>query len=657
MAPALGQEPADRTYLFALKAFQDGLYDISIQGFREYLDSPPPREYEPQANYFLGRALLELGQDDDALAALEAAARADDEGQVAPLARLLRARRYLDLGRYGEAEAETGRWLRYFPRHGLRWEVRVLRGKALVGLGRLEEAEAAFDEVAGEKAAQEEVSLEALWRLAAVRSARGKGKAAAEGWKAFVKRAPGDPRAAKARLQLAALWAREGRFREALEQADTLLASHPKAPEARPAMLLRAESLFGLERWKEASTAYFEAAESRGGAGAFTESHWERAGLASYRAGLFRQAAQALSKAGDGAQGANLALRFRAHRKAEEPAKALEASAELMSRYPQSPLAAESLGPSLELARATGRWGELREGLSGYLRGAPEEKKVEARYLLAHVELQASRPEEASRLFGAVASEESGLDRYRDVRYKRAAALSAAGRHRNALELLEALREDERSYVGQKALLALEADIHRALEHYKASADRYRALLTRWPAEPEAERWLLALAEMEEARGRPGEALGAYLRWLEDNEGEPRAPMVRLAVARLLVATGRTDEALESLDELEATGPPELSAQALLLKGRIALEMGDYPAALEASSRAAEGLPQGSSAYALARWRMARSLEETGRSEEAASHYGWLAGHAEDPQVREAAAERLKRVSVDAETEKGGKTP
>jgi tetratricopeptide (TPR) repeat protein len=654
-APALGQEQAERTYLFALKAFNDGLYDVSVQGFREYLASPP-RPRHSEANFFLGRALLELGQDAEALAALEAAARADDEGRVAPLARLSKARRYLEMGRYGDGEAETGRWLRYFPRHGLRWEVRVLRGRALVGLRKLKEAASIFEEVSQAEAAEVAVSSEALWRLAAVRAAQGKTGQAASAWKAFIKRAPGDPRGAQARLQLAALAARDGRLQEALDGAEALLKSFPEAPEAHSARLLRAESLFGLERWEEASDAYFHAARADKAA-ALSEANWERAGLASYRADRFLKAGEALSRAGDGPQGANLALSFKAYRKAEKPVEALKASTRLLAQYPRSPLAGEVLMPSVEFARAGGSWQELREGLLVYIKGAPRDKKIEARYLLAHLELQAGRPEEASRLFGAVASEEGGLDRFRDVRYKRAAALSSAARYRNALELLEVLEQQERTYVGERALLALEADIHRGLEHYKASADRYRALLTRWAGEPEAGRWLLALAEMEEARGRAGEALGAYLRWLEERSGEPAAPLVRLAVARLQVAAGRPDEALKSLDELEAGENQELSAQASLLRGRIALERGEYQAALEASSQAAKGLPQESPAHALARWRMARSFEETGRKEEAASHYRWLSKNAEDDQVREASAERLRRMASGGKTEKGEKSP
>jgi tetratricopeptide (TPR) repeat protein len=266
--------------------------------------------------------------------------------------------------------------------------------------------------------------------------------------------------------------------------------------------------------------------------------------------------------------------------------------------------------------------------------------------MLAHAELAAGRPKEAARLFGAVASEEGGLDRYRDVRYKRAVALSASGNHRKSLELLEALEADERVAVSEKAVLALEADIHRALEHYKASADRYRAMLARWPEEPEAGRWLLALAEMEEARGRVDEALGAYQRWLEGNAEDPAAPVVRLSVARLLVAAGRSEEAWASLEGLSKADNPQLASQASLLRGRIALEKRDYKAALEANSKAAEGLPADSPAHALARWRMARAFEGAGRPEEAAAHYTWLVQNATDAQVREASKERLQQLAA-----------
>lgn len=650
-SPALGQEPAERSYLFALKAFRDGLYDVASEGFREYLASPPPRAQEPEARYFLGQSLLEMGRDEEAFEALEAAARADSEGRIAPLARLAKSQSYLAKARYEEAEAETGLWLKYFPRHKLRWEVKLLRGRSLIGLKRPEEAVELFGEVASSKRVNTELAAEALSRLAAAQAAQGLEDEAAKAWRALLDRAPKSPLAAQARLQLAAGAWRAGRLEEALDDTEALLKTHPQAPEAGPARLLRAHSLFGLKRWDEASEAYLKALKKAEDL-KLTESDWERAGMAHLRAGQFAHAAEALSRAGDGPEGALLFLKFKAFRESGQPDEALKASSKLLAAYPQGRWAHEALRPSFELSRQSRKWDELEKGLTAYMEGAPEERKPEARYLLAHAELALGRPGDAVELLRALSASEAALDRFPDVRYKLAVALSAAGNNQKALEMLEALEASERATVGQRALIALEADIHRALGLYSASADRYRALLAQWPEAQDAGRWLLALAEMEEARGRPGEALGAYQRWLDGHPSDEAAPLVKLAVARLQVATGRSDEAWKSLEELATSGDHALASHASLLKGRIALERGDYSTALEASSQAAEGLEAESPSYALARWRMARALEKTDRPAEALIHYRWLVEHAGDEEVRQASKEGLQRLSAASEGEK-----
>ena len=132
---------------------------------------------------------------------------------------------------------------------------------------------------------------------------------------------------------------------------------------------------------------------------------------------------------------------------------------------------------------------------------------------------------------------------------------------------------------------------------------------------------------------------------------------IRLAVAKLLVAVGRRDEARASLKALGEKGETQVAAQALLLRGRIALEERDYEAALAASARAAETLAAGSPGRALARWRMARALEGMGKPAEAAAHYRWLAEHARDSQVREASAAGLARVSEKIRKKETVKTP
>ncbi len=644
VTPAWGSEKPERIYIFALKAYQDGLYEVSADAFREYLASPGPGKQQAEAGLFLGQALLALGRDEEGLAALEVAAKTDSKASVAPLARMIRAQRYLDLVRYGEAEAESGRWLRYFPRHPLRWEVRLLRGRALSRLKRWDEAAALFKEVAEAEKALGELPVEALSRLAAVQTYQGKPEEAAAAWAALVERAPADPRAARALLHLAARTEQAGRFDEALAHVEALIATFPEAPEAGLAKVIRADSLFGLGRWSEAADEYREAAQGEG-AVAFSPSKWERAGLAAYRAERFQEAADALARAGDGSDGSTLALRIRSLRKVGKPVETFKASTKLLASYPRSPWAAEALWPTITLARSTGRWEEVRKAVSDYVSGAPAAKEMEARSGLAHVELYGGRPGEAARLFGALAQAEGGLDRFRDVRYKRAVALVAAGRHITAVELIEDLSEQERAAAGSESILALEAHIQRAQGHYSAAADRYQSLLAQWPEAGAAGRWLLALAEMEQARGRSSEALEAYEKWLESRAGDPGAPTVRLATARLMVAVGRRDDAWASLEALGAGDDPELAAQAFLLQGRIAFEEHDYEAALKAAAKALEGLSAESPAHALARWRMARTLEEAGRPSDAATHYRWLAEHVEDDEVREASEEGLTRVT------------
>jgi tetratricopeptide (TPR) repeat protein len=112
-----------------------------------------------------------------------------------------------------------------------------------------------------------------------------------------------------------------------------------------------------------------------------------------------------------------------------------------------------------------------------------------------------------------------------------------------------------------------------------------------------------------------------------------------------MVAVGRRDDAWASLEALGAGDDPEIAAQAFLLQGRIAFEEHDYEAALKAAAKALKGLSAESPAHALARWRMARTLEEAGRPADAATHYRWLAEHVEDDEVREASKEGLTRVT------------
>ena len=107
---------------------------------------------------------------------------------------------------------------------------------------------------------------------------------------------------------------------------------------------------------------------------------------------------------------------------------------------------------------------------------------------------------------------------------------------------------------------------HEFLLDYTAAARDYEHALT---LAPDQDRVRLALAELLVGTGRPAEAVGHFERL---SERTPRDPAVRYGLARCRLRMGRAEEGRRLLDGLLAERPGD--HQALVERGRLALAAG-----------------------------------------------------------------------------------
>ncbi len=157
-----------------------------------------------------------------------------------------------------------------------------------------------------------------------------------------------------------------------------------------------------------------------------------------------------------------------------------------------------------------------------------------------------------------------------------------------------------------------------ALDDPVAAADRFAALLERFPHGEYGRQAALLLAQCRHRAGAPGEAQRAYERVLSD-EASPYVPDAMYGLALALFQQGEVEPAGARLDDmLKRYADHELADRARFLRGRVWFERGDFARAetLFEQVAAAAGEDQDDAAY----W-LGKSALRRGDAKQAATRF------------------------------------
>jgi tetratricopeptide (TPR) repeat protein len=167
--------------------------------------------------------------------------------------------------------------------------------------------------------------------------------------------------------------------------------------------------------------------------------------------------------------------------------------------------------------------------------------------------------------------------------------------------------------------LCLQGQVHLDYEHLSdRAADRYRRAIE---IDPDHEEALLGLSISLLESKLFDEAIPHLQRLLQRQPGNLR---VQVGLAECRAALDDPDEAIRLLDEVLARQPK--FAPALALRGRLAVERGEYQAAEALLLQAVQGAPSDQAA----RYNLVLCLNHNGKSAEAKQHQQWLEQRKED---------------------------
>ncbi len=528
-----------------------------------------------RADLLLGETRLRLGEDDRAVAPLEAVPAGGRYGRRAQLA-------------LGRAAYARGDWAdavgslsaaRTAAASGtgddlLAHEASYYEGLALNQLGQIGEAEARLAETAQRLPAGPYADA-ALLELGLIRYTRRRYQEAADAFRQLLQTSPRSPYAGEAARMLGESYAAlgdTGRARQAYEQAEQLGTA---TSETRAEIAFQdAYALYREGRYREAVPALLAVAEAdptgpRAGEALF----W--AGESAFQAGDYARAESVLTDYG---------RRFPNHRQADagryvlawshfkrrDYAQAATAFERFLSAYTRSaesvPYYADALLRLGDSYYALGRFDDARQVYDRVPAATPDRQGGDyALYQTAQAFGNTGRVDDALAAYARLLQEypQSGL--YAQALVARGALLSARGDGDAAVvEYERVLTERAGSPAGASALVGI-GDVRSNQDRYAEAEQAYRLALQRYPNSELAPDALNGLTFALESQGR-GDEVEGIVSGIESRVTDPVAlARLRLARAQSSLAAGNDSLAVVQLETLLSGGVRgEIEEQALL---------------------------------------------------------------------------------------------
>ncbi len=480
--PEQGGDSATDDYNMAAWLYATGKYGLAAEEFRAFLQKHPKHEKVPEAKLTLARALLRTSKPQEAADLLESVGKEHDTfaRRAEVLFELGRAR--AALGKSAEAADTFAALVKQDADHYLADWARDRRGGLLITLRQYDPAIETLAPLVEQYRTSPQADRNRRRRMEELQKV---GDAVAAGFEPLLERV---------HLNLGIAQAGAGKYAEAKETFEEVLALGAKGDHAAAARYHLAQTLYRLGEYAQAAEAYKDVAEGKDARAA--DAAFER-GLALYHAEKYEPAAEAF---------ASCAKRF--------PDADRAGRAELY------------VGTCLYLA---GKYDEAAKRLADRVKRNGGD--AEALYWLGMTELKRGQAESARARFEQVvkAAPESPLAA--DARLGQADALLAEGKEAEAAQAYQAFARKHGDHADlPRALYAAAAALNRSGD-FKASETVVAAFLKQAGDHALVPQVLFISGEnrfLQKAYEAAGER---YAQLLKDHEGAADAPAARLRLA------------------------------------------------------------------------------------------------------------------------------
>ena len=569
--------------VFAEALFSRGLHKQAAAEFQRFLDDYPQSADAARAAFRLGESLRLSGDREGALRAYRRASEipgsefrakslfkraaifadlgrheAADElfaallaenppDDVRELSLYYHATELEALGRGDEAEARLETLLKDFPKTGMASYARLSLaricsapgpGGAAPAPARLEKARSLLRELSASPASPR-LGAEALYLLAFAERSAGNEPAAADAFAKLFTEYPSDARAAESRRPAAWTFCRAQRSKEAIETAEAALAADPPPPphDAAELRYVRAQALFQLARYEEASAAFAEAAASPGADAPLAARARYQDALSRFKRGDFAGAREAVGPVLRDSALRGDALWLKAEAAAREAAKggdsgearaagdaAIESLRLLSAEFPDRPSDDDVLYRLGEALRARGAWADSAAAFRTLLQRHPSSPLApQARFALAIALSAAGRGGEALVEWQTYLRDWPDAPGAPEARYQAGVELMRLDRKTEALEAFTELAKKASGGAPRRAdaLFWRGVLLENAGEHAAAETALREALAAK-PGERLAADVRFALAGTLRAGGKEDEAAAAYAKILGEDGGTER---------------------------------------------------------------------------------------------------------------------------------------
>ncbi len=636
-------------YTFAVKAYQDGLYDLARQQFEQYLALFPQGSKRGEVYAYLGEFYSWQGEYEKAVTMYRQALRAIRTGEWLDNTRFMLGKNLYRLQQYEEAiQTLTPLTRRKGP---LQEEALYWSGEAELNRGELAQARALFDRLLQESP-QGTYAPYAYY---------------ARGWS----------------------WQKQGELVKALQDFQRIEISFSQSPLLFPAQLNMAQILFALERYAEAEEKFQwvlqRAEEPR---------HQEEAlfGLAESLL-LSQRSSEAIAAYEQYRRlfphGQRLAAVLynlgKTYYAREEFTKAIEVFQELRTRFPQDPSleivllmqaqsyqALQQLEKAIEtysalilafpegdyLSKALLERGMLQYQLDRYPEARADFEMLQQRqntaeiqmlvdYMLGEIFFQQKNYAEA--LPHYVAATTKGMEVPRHLWYKIGYIYSALERYPEAVEALEKYLAQPLPLEEQKVGFALLTKVLIQEGKYEEAIAKYHVRVQAFMNDKDTPALVQELAHLLLKLDKPEEAIATYEQWLHRSPPESNNEAMILELALLYRDQHDWESAQNMLHTLsqEAT-QDKIRAEALYWLADLYAQKGERSTALQILSEIPKAVPQEMHWRAIAAYRLGILYEEEHNWPAALDAYKAVIAIADEKEVEleQAAQTRLEELKA-----------
>jgi TolA-binding protein len=640
----IGQEEIT-LYTFAVKAYQDGLYDLAQQQFEQYLSRFPRGNKRGEVYAYLGELYSQKGEHAKAVEQYQNAMSVASAGEWQDNVRLLLGKSLYRLQRYAEAIQVFAPLL---DQKGPRQEEALYwSGEAELNQGELSKARTIFDWVLQE-APRGQYAPYAYYARGWIWQRQKELSKALQDWQKIETLFPQSPLLLLAQLGMAKILFALERYSDAEEKFQWVLQRAQEKQQQEEALFGLVESLLRSQRYNEALAAYAQFQRT------FPLS--QRLAMVLYDLGSAYYTQQAFAKAielfqewrtrfpKDPSLETILLLQAQSYQALHQTQKALETYTELLTTFPQTQYRHKALSARGMLFYQLEQYAEARADFETLRqqKNSPETQMLAA-YMLGEIFWQQQAYGEALPYYRAVVE---GVDVPRDIWYKIGYAYAVLAKYPEAVTALDKYLVQPLPREEQKAGLALLTEVLVRQGNYEEAITKYRVRIQGFVTDPETPKLVQELATLLLRLQRPEEAIATYEQWLHSAPPESDNEEITLTLALLYQQQKDWESAEKMLQTLSQQAKQgRIRAESFYRLAELYAQQGERHKALQVLTAMHTAVPQETHWQAIASYHTGALYEAEQNWQAAIAAYNVvLENEGHDPGLAQAARNRLEQL-------------